>query len=166
MKFPAFHGTGKFITSLTSFRHLSLSRARPIQSIYPNPTSWRSILILSTYLRQDLPNGFPTKILYTPSPQPYAPYAQPITFFLILITAKDWVRCKNHLASLYAIPSTSPYLVPPRRDEVWGSGGNCWNYTNKKEILKCFHFEYVKSFIQSSQTQCFFEWKLITFNER
>ena len=70
-KFPAFHGTRRFITVLTSVRHLSLSWANPIQSIYPNPTSWRSILILSTHLRLGLPNGllpsgFPTKVLYTP----------------------------------------------------------------------------------------------------
>ena len=72
-KFPAFHGTRRFITALTSVRHLSLSWASPIQSIYPHPTSWRSILILSTHLRLGLPSGllpsgFPTKTLYTPSP--------------------------------------------------------------------------------------------------
>ena len=55
-KFPAFHGTRRFITALTSFRHLSLSWASPIQSIYPHPTSWRSILILSTHLRLGLPS--------------------------------------------------------------------------------------------------------------
>ena len=31
-KFPAFHGTPRFITALTSVRHLSLSWASPIQS--------------------------------------------------------------------------------------------------------------------------------------
>ena len=56
-KFPAFHGTRRFITALTSVRHLSLSWASPIQSIYPHPTSWRSILILSTHLRLGLPSG-------------------------------------------------------------------------------------------------------------
>ena len=70
-KFPAFHGTPRFITALTSVRHLSLSWASPIQSIYPHPTSWRSILILSTHLRLGLPSGifpfgFPTKTLYAP----------------------------------------------------------------------------------------------------
>jgi len=50
-KFPAFHGTRRFVTALTSVRHLSLSWASTIQSIYPHPTSWRSILILSTHLR-------------------------------------------------------------------------------------------------------------------
>ena len=69
-KFPAFHGTRKFITALTRVRQLSLSWASPIQSIYPHPTSWRSILILSTHLRLGLPSGlfpsgFPTKTLYT-----------------------------------------------------------------------------------------------------
>jgi len=70
-KFPAFHRTRRFIIALTSVRHLSLSWATPIQSIYPHPTSWRSILILSTHLRLGLPSGlfpsgFPTKTLYTP----------------------------------------------------------------------------------------------------
>ena len=70
-KFPAFHATPRFITALTSVRHLSLSWASPIQSTCPHPTSWRSILILSTHLRLGLssgllPSGFPTKTLYTP----------------------------------------------------------------------------------------------------
>ena len=45
-KFPAFHGTRRFITALTSVRHLSPSWASPIQSIYPHPTSCRSIQII------------------------------------------------------------------------------------------------------------------------
>ena len=66
-KFPAFHGTRKFITALTSVRHLSLSWASPIQSIYPlshllqiHPNSthpstprssqWSPITYLPTYL--------------------------------------------------------------------------------------------------------------------
>ena len=69
-KFLAFHETRRFITALTSVRQLSLSWTSPIQSIYPHPTSWRSILLLSTHLRLGLPNGllpsgFPTKTVYT-----------------------------------------------------------------------------------------------------
>jgi len=89
-KFLTFHRTRRFITALTSVRHLSLSWASPIQSIYPHPTSWRSVLILSTHLRLHLlsglfPCGFPTKTLYTPSPHPYVPHAQPISFSIIII---------------------------------------------------------------------------------
>ena len=58
----------KFITVLTSARHLSLSLAKSIQSPQPLPTSWRSILILPSHLRLGLPSGlflsgFPTKTL-------------------------------------------------------------------------------------------------------
>jgi len=68
---------------IQSVRQLSLSCARPIQSTYPHPTSWRSITILSTHPRLGLPSSlfassFPTKTLYAPSTPPYAPNAQPI----------------------------------------------------------------------------------------
>ena len=111
-KFPAFYGTRRFITALNSVRHLSLSWASPIQSTYPHPTSWRSIPILSTHLRLDLPSGlfpsgFPTKTLYAPSPHLYAPHAQPISFFSILSPAQYWVRSTDHSAPRYAISSTS-----------------------------------------------------------
>jgi len=56
-KFSAFLGIRRFITALTSVRHLSLSWASLIQSIYPHPTSWRSILILSTHLLTYLLHG-------------------------------------------------------------------------------------------------------------
>ena len=92
-KLPAFHGTRRFITAVTSVRHLSLSWASPIQSIYPHLTYWRSILILSTHLRLGLPSGlfpsgFPINTLYTPCLHPYAPHAQPISIFSILSPAK------------------------------------------------------------------------------
>ena len=64
-KFPAFYGTRRFITALTSFRHLSLSWASPIQSTYPHPSSWRSILILSTHLRQGRPSGSKFDVAWT-----------------------------------------------------------------------------------------------------
>jgi len=74
-KSPTFHGTQRFITALTSLRHLSLSWVSPIQSIYPHPTTWRSILILSTHLCLGLPSvllpsSFPTKNIYTPLSSP------------------------------------------------------------------------------------------------
>ena len=49
-KLPAFHGIRRFITAPTSVRHLSVTWASPIQSIYTHPTSWRSVLILSAWV--------------------------------------------------------------------------------------------------------------------
>ena len=105
-KFSAFHGTRRFITALTSVRHLSLSWASPIQSIYPHSTSWRSILILSTQLLGvvgwiilgwiSFPPVSPPRPYTPPSPHPYAPHAQPISFLSILSPAQYWVRSKNH----------------------------------------------------------------------
>ena len=63
-KFPAFYGTRRFITALTSARHLSLSWASSIQSTQLHPTSRRSILILSSYLRLGLPSGLLPKKEY------------------------------------------------------------------------------------------------------
>ena len=107
-KFPAFHGTRRFITALTSVRHLSLSWANPIQSIYPHPTSWRSVLILSTHLRLGLPSGpFPP----VSPPRTFNPLSSPIRAtcpaHLILL---DFITCtilgveyKSFGSSLYSL---------------------------------------------------------------
>ena len=137
-KFPAFHGTPRFITALTSVRHLSLPWASPIQSIYPHPTSWRSILILSTHLRLGLPtgllpSGFPTKTLYTPSPHPYAPHAQSISFFSILSPAQYWARSTNHLAPHYAISSIPP-LPRPSLIQIFSS--NTLSFLSSRKVTE------------------------------
>ena len=95
-KFPAFYGTRKFITTFTNVRHLSLSWASPIQSTYPHPSSWKSILILSTHLRLGLssglfPSGFPTKTLYTPSPRPYTIVTLLLLLLLLISTKHGFV---------------------------------------------------------------------------
>ena len=69
-KLPAFYGTRRFITAFTSARQLSHFWATSIQSMSSQPTSWRSILILSSHLRTGPQSGLspslPTKTLYTP----------------------------------------------------------------------------------------------------
>ena len=116
-KFPAFHRTPRFITALTSVHHLSLSWASPIQSIHPHPTSWRSVLILSTHLCLGLPMvSFPPVSL----PRPYTPpllthtrhMPSPSHSSWFLSPAQYWVRSTNHLSSHYAVPSILPLPLP------------------------------------------------------
>jgi len=86
-RFPEFYRTRRFIITFTSARQLSLSWASSTQSIPPHPTSWRSILVLSSHLRLGLLSGsFPT--ISPPKPcillsyPPYALHASPIWFFI------------------------------------------------------------------------------------
>ena len=118
-KFPAFHGTRRFITALTSVRHLSLSWANPIQSVYPHPTSWRSVLILSTHLCLGLPSGlfpsgFPTKTLYTPLSLPIRATCPAHLILLDFITrtilGEEYKSFISSLCSLLHSPVTSSLL--------------------------------------------------------
>ena len=116
-KFPAFHGTRRFITALTSVRHLSLSWASPIQSIYPHPTSWRSILIF--HLRLGLPSGlllsgFSSKTLHTPlssSIRATCPaHLIHLDFITHTILGEEYKSFSSSLCNLLHSPVTSPLL--------------------------------------------------------
>ena len=120
-KFPAFHGTRTFITALTSLRHPSLSWASPIQSIYPHPTFWRSVLILSTHLRLGLlsglfPSGFLTKTLYAPLSSPIRATCPAHLILLDFITStilgEEYKSFSSSLCSLLHSPVTSSLLGP------------------------------------------------------
>jgi len=120
-KFPAFHGTRRFITALTSSRQLSLSWASPIQSIYPHTTSWRSILILCTHLRLGLPigvfpSGYPTKTLYTPLSLPIhatcPAYLILLDFINRTMLGKEYRSLSSLLCSLLHFHVTSSLLGP------------------------------------------------------
>ena len=123
-KFPAFYGTRRFITALTSVCYLSLSWASPIQSTYPHPTSWRSILILSTHLCLGLPSGvfpssFPTKTLYTPVSSPIRATCSAHLTLLDFITRKILGADKSvvvHVAGKLAVSLSSCCV-----DHSWGS---------------------------------------------
>ena len=113
-KFPSFHGTRRFITALTSVRHLSLSWASPFQSIYPHPTSWRSIIIFSTYLRLGLssglfPSGFSSKTLYTLLSSPIRPTCPAHLILLDFITRT--ILCEEYKSFSFSLCSLLHYRV-------------------------------------------------------
>ena len=119
-KFPAFQGTRRFITALTSVRHLSLSWASPIQSIYPHPTSWRSILILFTHLHLGLPSclfpsGFLTKTLYALLSSPIRATCPAHLILLDFITrtilGEEYRSFSSSLCNLLHSPVTSSLSV-------------------------------------------------------
>ena len=115
-KVPTFYGTRRFITAFTSARHLSLSWASSIQSIPPHPTSWRSILILSSHLFLGLPSALfqvspPKPCIHFSFPR-YALHAPPISFFPILSPEEYWLSSTVHETPHYVVFPT-PMLSRP-----------------------------------------------------
>jgi hypothetical protein len=103
-------------------RHLSLSWASPIQSIPPHPTSWRSILILSSHLRLGHPSGlfppgFLTKILYMLFSSSIRVTCHAISFFSILSPANYWVRSVDDEVPHYEVFFT-PLLPRPSGSHI------------------------------------------------
>jgi len=114
-KFPAFHGTRRFINVLTSVRQLSLSWASPIQSIHLHPTSWRSFLILSTHLSGLLPTGFPSKTLHTTLSSPIratCPAHHILLDFITRTILGEQYKSFSSLCNLLHSPVTSSLLGP------------------------------------------------------
>ena len=94
---------------------------QPIQSIYPHPTSWRSILILSTHLRLGLPSGlfpsgFPTKTLHTSLSSPiratFPAHLILLDFITRTILGEEYKSFSSSLCSLLHSPVTSSLLRP------------------------------------------------------
>ena len=134
-RFTAFYGARMFITAFTSARHLSLSWDRLIQSIAPHPTSWRSILILSSHLRLSLPSGlfpsgFHTKPLYSP--------------VLVLM-------CATCLAHLILFDLTTQKILDEQYRSLthWGRGHLTLRW------LMSYIYIYIYIYIWSTHSWCF-----------
>ena len=111
----------RFITALTSVRRLSLSWASSIHFIPPHPTSWISILILSSHLHLGLPSGlfplgFRTKTLYTPLLSPIRATCSAnlslLDFIIQKILGEQYRPISSSLYSFLHSPVTSFLLGP------------------------------------------------------
>ena len=120
-KFPAFHWARRFIIAFTCDRHLSLSWAGSILSMFSHPTSWKSILILSSHVRLGLlsdlsSSGFPTKTLYPPFLSPIRVTFSTYLFLLDLITrimfGDEFSSLSFSIWSFLHSPVTSSPLSP------------------------------------------------------
>ena len=117
-KFPAFHGTRRFITALTK-------RPSPVSILgKPNPvhTPTSQLLEIRPNIIHPSTPGSPqwSLSLRFPHQNPihsplltHTPHVQPISFFLILSPAPYWMRSTNPLAPHYAVFSIIPPLPRP-----------------------------------------------------
>ena len=109
-KFPAFYGTRRFITAFTSARQLSLYWTSSIQSITRHPTSWRSILILSSHLLLGLPSClFPSGFLVGAT---YPAHLILLDFVTRTIFGEQYRSLSYSLCSFLHSPVTSSLLCP------------------------------------------------------
>jgi hypothetical protein len=97
------------------------TRARSIQSMPPHPTSWRSVLILSSHICMGFPSslfpsGFPAKAVYSPPLSPHACYMPSPSHSSRNVTqtilGKEYRSLSSTLCSILQPPITSTLLGP------------------------------------------------------
>jgi len=102
-----------------------LGQPNPVQ--IPNPTSWRSILLLSNHLRLGLPSGllhssFPSKTLYNPLTPPIRAtcpaHLTVLGFITRTILGEEYKSFSSSLCNLLHSPVTKKYKAKIK-----------WNFT-------------------------------------
>ena len=132
---PRIFGTRRFITVLTSSRHLSLSWANSIQSPQPPPTSWRSILILSSHLRLGLPNGlFPSGPILILIQQDTIIYAYSFSCKVPVILVRIWRNLNFLDRFLKSIQISSFKKFLPVGAEIFHADGR----TDRHDVANTF----------------------------
>ena len=107
----------RFITVVTSARHLSLSCASSIQSIPhillpEHPSKYYPPIYVWVFQVVYFPQVSPPKPCIRLFSPPYEPHEPPISFFSILSPGQYWVRNRDHSAPHYVVSST-PLLPHP-----------------------------------------------------
>jgi hypothetical protein len=120
-KFPAFLEPKGSLPHSQVPPNLSLSRANSIHSIPPHPTSWRSILILSSHLPLGVPSGdfrlgLSTKTLYAPLLSPIRAICPThltfLDFITLTIVGEEYSSLSSSLCSfLHSLVKRSNYFL-------------------------------------------------------
>jgi len=115
-KFPAFHGTRRFITAVTSARYLSLCWASLFQPISPHPTSRRSILIFILPSMTGSPKW--SLSLWFPTQNPVHTFRFPHTCYMskkkICLLNLDWPFVSRFI--LHRPRYIPPQIIAPPND--------------------------------------------------
>jgi len=116
-KFPAFYGTRRFITAFTCAATCRCSESNQFSPCI-RPTSWISVLILSSHLRLGflsglVPSGLHTETLYTPLP---STIHATCTAHSILLDLNGWIifgeQCGSFKLLIMLFSPLPCYLVP------------------------------------------------------
>ena len=123
------------------------SWARSIQSITPHPTSWRSILILSSHLYLGLPSAFsyrfsPHKPVYTSLSPIHATCPDYLILDLITrtISGEQYRSLSSSLCSFLHSPDTSSLLDPNLSLSTLFS--NTLSLRSSLSVSDMFHYTY------------------------